>query len=331
LVWAAGLFLFAEIFLRLFPSIGLILGSNMDFHRYYYEAEATKKRGQIEILILGDSAIQNSINPSELAHEWNLPCKSVYNLSYGGGSPHTFLPFLKDNLTEMNQLRAVVWLFNDYRFTDKGCVYPDHVTMDFRSMRAYYPGAALFRVDAIPLYISRLYRLVKLWRIETVRFLFKNRWISKNETGFYLPSQGGWMMLNTLSQEHVHRELEDLSFYRQASPCLQTIAAFREMLDLLTGRGIPVYLLRHAFWGPAQEYFRENCREIFEISEKVLKKANAHRLVTVDLQGLQGFRPSFDAYYQDFQHLWYYGAMEYTCFLARYMKQTYGFSRARLQ
>jgi hypothetical protein len=323
LLWAAGLLLGAEILLRLFPAVGVILGSNMDFHRAWYEFEAAAREESIEILILGDSAVQNSVHPGVLARRLGVDPATVYNLSWGGGNPTNFLPFLRGHLPRMGRLRKVVWVMNDYRFTNKGCIYPDHASMDWRTLKAY--AADPFQTDLVVVYLSRVYRMYKLWRMDNVRFLFKNRWIDKNDDGLYFPDGGGWMMVFGRSLEKENKMLEDMTFYKDAQPCGQGRQAFLDMARLIRDQGSDLLILRHALWEPAREYFQHECPEIYAASKPVLSAAAAQGMAVLDLDGLQDFLPTLDAYYTDFQHLTYFGAVEYSTFLADHLKRSHAF------
>lgn len=327
LIWAVGFVLMAELILRVWPSAGFILGSNMDFHRYYFEEQVRADASALEVLVIGDSAIQNSLHPRLLAEGLGLPREKLAVLAYGGGSPNTFTPFLRENLSRMPHLKTVVWIMNDYRFTNKGCVYSDHVTMDLASLRKIYAGQ-LFRSDYLMLWGSRLYRLAKLFAIRNVRDLFYMRWIQSNESGYFLPTGGGWMMLPSavrplplernvaVTDAPAIQRGEDLSYYKAAQFCEVNADALVDLAALVTHAGVRLDIYRHVLRPSARVYLEGEAPEIFAHSATALDRIKGNPGVFLHLDELSNFRPSSPAYYGDMQHLDYFGAVEYSAYVA---------------
>jgi len=326
ILWVGVFIVFLELTLRFFPGVVMVFGANMDFHRYYAEQRALSNRDEIEVLIVGDSSIQNGVMAREVARGLGLPDKGVFNLSYGGGSANTVMPFLRMNLDEFTKLRTVVWIYNDYRFTNHGCRYIEHLTMDFAQMVEELDWYYLATSDALLKNFSILYRLIDFWRIENARFLFAHRYFHEREAYFYLPDGGGYMVSEGAKTERLSRSnytpwLSDylkkaLDWYRDPSQCDLNVRAVVELSRQLEQEQIRFVALRHAVQQNARKYFDRIAPEHENYADIGMAPIVDSNLGVVHKDILFGFIPSSSSYYWDFQHLNYFGAMEYSRYIA---------------
>lgn len=322
-VWAAAFLFCFEGILWFFPAIGMILGSNMDFHRFYYEREASLHAEEIEVLIIGDSAVQNSVHADVIANAWGMEEGSVYSLAWGGGAPSNLTPFLRKEIQNMSRLRAVVWIMNDYRFSSKGGPYPDHLSLDSEYVWDR-PTRELASTDLIPWRYSRVYRLWKMWKLPITRQLFHMRFMEEAATApFLVTDHGGWMLLYSRDSY----TLEALAWMRDPELRTKEVAAFEDLAAIFQSNGVHFYVMRHRLHDKAVAYFREHVPEFFEFSANVLERSARQYDVINDADALAEFRPSHDGYYSDYQHMTYYGAVEYSRYIAHIFQEKYGFGR----